>query len=85
MEAAKMDAESRLRKELKLLKSDITEYSGNLQREIMRELVDEEAKLRMAAMARSRAPASRTGRALHNIRAHVDRMLCSGRQRLTGA
>jgi hypothetical protein len=85
-----MDAETRLRREIKLLRSDLANYpAGNLdrakQREILRELADEEMKLRMAAMTRIRAPASLAERLLHKIGIRVGRIFRIGRERLIGA
>jgi len=71
-----MDAETRLRREIQLLKRDIGTNSsgkldGDIQSEIMRELADEEVRLRMSAMARIRAPTSLTERVVHKIGSRV--------------
>ena len=78
-----MDAETRLRREIQLLKRDIGTNSsgkldGDIQSEIMRELADEEVRLRMSAMARIRAPASPTERVLHKILGTSSMLLLAG-------
>jgi hypothetical protein len=70
-----MAAEAKLLRDIRLLRNEIAEIPSGKRQEVRRLLMDEEMKVRMAAMARTRMPASPMRRAVREMGTFASRMV----------